>query len=130
MAYTTAISSAENTIKILQIQYPLNFVYQQIFYHDKQKEMNALFDKYQISLFKNIDHLALIQEWKQNLDAAAYEKNVHQEIKIPPKKKEINCHGIMTYCPTSIREVINWFPFMDTMGYTADMIENDITLLS
>ena len=35
----------------------------------------------------------------------------------------------MTYCPTSIREVINWFPFMDTMGYTADMIENDITLL-
>ena len=87
MAYTTAISSPENTIKILQIQYPLNFVYQQIFYHDKQKEMNALFDKYQISLFKNIDHLALIQEWKQNLDAAAYEKNVHQEIKIPQKKK-------------------------------------------
>ena len=35
----------------------------------------------------------------------------------------------MAYCPTSIKEVINWFPFINIMDYTADNIENEITLL-
>ena len=36
---------------------------------------------------KNLDNTALIEEWKQNFDAAAYEKNLNQDIKIPSIKK-------------------------------------------
>ena len=35
----------------------------------------------------------------------------------------------MTYWPTRIKEVINWFLFLNIMKYTADKIENEITLL-
>ena len=35
----------------------------------------------------------------------------------------------MNYWPTSIKEVINWFSFMNIMEYNADNIENEITLL-
>ena len=37
--------------------------------------MDKLFDEYHIPLLKDIDHPELIQEWKRNLDATAYEKN-------------------------------------------------------
>ena len=32
---------------------------------------------------ENIDHHTLIEERKQNLDAAAYEKNLNQDVNIP-----------------------------------------------
>ena len=35
----------------------------------------------------------------------------------------------MTYWPTSIKEFINWFTFMNIMEYTTDRIDNEITLL-
>ena len=54
---------------------------------------------------------------------------INKEIKLPPKKKLIYRNNNMTYCPTSIKEVINWFPFLNIMEYTADSIENKITLL-
>ena len=38
---------------------------------------------------KNIDHPALIEEWKKNIDAAAYEKNINQDVKIPSIKKKL-----------------------------------------
>ena len=61
----------------------LNSVYQQNFYHGREKEMDKLFDEYYLTLFKNIDYPELIQEWKQNIDAAAYEKKLNREIKLP-----------------------------------------------
>ena len=42
-------------------------------YHDK-KIMDELFHKYHLPLLKDIDHPKLITQWKQNLDASAYEK--------------------------------------------------------
>ena len=35
----------------------------------------------------------------------------------------------MSYWTTSIKEVINWYPFMNIMEYTTDKIDNEITLL-
>ena len=35
----------------------------------------------------------------------------------------------MTTWPTILKEVINWFNFLNIMEYTADKIENEITLL-
>ena len=55
--------------------------------------------------------------------------NINKEINLPSNKKEIDHHDKMTYWPTSIKEVINWFPFLDIMKYIADRIYNQITLL-
>ena len=35
----------------------------------------------------DLDHPALIEEWKKNVDAAAYENNLNQDINIPSIKK-------------------------------------------
>ena len=36
-----------------------------------------------------LDHPALIEEWKQNLDTAAYEKNLYKDVKLPSIKKKL-----------------------------------------
>ena len=35
----------------------------------------------------DLDHPAFIEEWKQNLDASAYEININQDVKILSVKK-------------------------------------------
>ena len=37
--------------------------------------MDKRFDEYHLSLSNNIDHPALNQEWKRNIDADAFGKN-------------------------------------------------------
>ena len=59
----------------------------------------------------DIYHPALIEEWKQNLDADDYEKNLNQYVKIPSIKKKIDCNDKTEYYPTSIKESLNWLHF-------------------
>ena len=40
---------------------------------------------------KYLEHTALIKEWIQNLDAAASEKNLHKDEKLPSTKKKNDC---------------------------------------
>ena len=61
--------------------------------------------------------------------SAAYQKYIHNEIKLPSKKKGTDRHDKMNYWPTSIKDVINWSPFMNIMEYTSYRIENEIMLL-
>ena len=72
----------------------------------------------------------MIQERKQNLDAAAHEKKPKKKIKLPSHKKEIYLHHSQTEWPTNIKTVIQWFYFLNIMEYTADNIHTDITLFS
>ena len=51
----------------------------------------------------NIDHPALIEELKQNLDAAADEKNINHDVKIPSINKKIDRNDKTEYWPTSIK---------------------------
>ena len=37
----------------------------------------------------------------------------NKDIKLPSKKKEIDCHGIIDYWTTSIKEGINWVVFSE-----------------
>ena len=60
----------------------------------------------------DLDHTALIEEWKQNVDAAAYENNLNQDVKIPSIKKKIDRNNKPEYWPTSIKESLNWLPFL------------------
>ena len=47
----------------------------------------------------NLEHPDLIEE-RKNIDAAAYEKNLNQDVKIPLIKKKIECNGKTEYWPT------------------------------
>ena len=59
-----------------------------------------------------------------NIDYADYKIYINKDIKLPSKKKEINHNDKMTYWPKIIKEVINLFPFLNIMDYTADSIKN------
>ena len=71
----------------------------------------------------------MIEEWKQNLDTAAYEENIYKDVKLPSIKKKIDRNDKTEYWTKSIKESLNWLPFFDIMDFTADMIENDKNLL-
>ena len=58
----------------MHIQSNCNSGYKHNFYNDKQNIIDDLFYQYHIILLKDIYNPAFIQEWKQNIDAAAYEK--------------------------------------------------------
>ena len=60
----------------------------------------------------NLDGPALIKEWKQFLDAASYENNLNQDIKIPSIKKTFDCYNKPEYWPTSIKESLNGYLFI------------------
>ena len=45
-------------------------------------------------------------------------------------KKEINCHDIGLYWPTSIKDTIQWFPFLDIMEHTANIMKTKNGLIS
>ena len=65
---------------------------------------------------EDIYHPALIGERKQNIDAAAYEKNLYKDLKIPPINKQIDRDDKTEYWPTSIEESLNWLPFFSYHG--------------
>ena len=46
-----------------------------------------IFSAYVVPLLKDINHPALLQEWKLNLDAAAYEKYIDANMSKPSDKK-------------------------------------------
>ena len=51
-------------------------------------------------------------------------KKLNKEVKLPSKKKEIDRRVSMTYWTASIKEVINQFPLLNIMDYTAYNIDN------
>ena len=59
-----------------------------------------IFSAYSVPMLKDINHLALLQEWKLNLDNAEYEKNIDANLSKPSDKKEIDCYDINMYWPT------------------------------
>ena len=46
-----------------------------------------IFSAYDIPLLKDINHPTLLQEWKLNLDATSYEKNIDANVSKPSDKK-------------------------------------------
>ena len=46
-----------------------------------------IFSEYVEPLLKYVNHPALLQDWKLNLDAAAYEKNIDANLAKPSEKK-------------------------------------------
>ena len=128
MAKITEIYSVANTINILHTQSDFNLIYKKNFYHYKEREMDKCFDGYHLTLLNTLIIQNLLKN-RNEIFMLLPMKNLNKEIKLPPDKKEIDRHSSISYCPTSIKEVINWFTFMNTMDYIADKIDNEITLL-
>ena len=51
---------------------------------------------------KEINHPALIQEFKFNLDTAGYLNKLDKKERLPPKKKEIDRHNSQSFFPKNI----------------------------
>ena len=67
------------------------------------KEMVDIFIDYLVPIINDPYHPALIEERKQNINAAAYENNLNTDVKIPSIKKKIDRNNKNEYWPTSIK---------------------------
>ena len=60
-------------------------------------------------MLNDINHPALIQEWKKNIDASSNENKIYADVYKPSDKKEIYFHDSNSYWTTPIKDKIQWF---------------------
>ena len=72
MACYSAIPYAANTLKSITICYRFHTEFSSVYYIYKGYASRYLFGKYVKTYMKKIYHPKLVQEWKLNLDTAAY----------------------------------------------------------
>ena len=65
----------------------------------------------------------MIQEWKLNLYAAEYKRNIYANLHKPSGETKFNPIDSEDYWPTSIKETIQWFTFLAIMEHTANIME-------
>ena len=75
---------------------------------------------------KDIYHPAILQEWKLNIDAAVYEKNMIFFMYL--LFFIIDRIDNFEHWPVSIKRTIEWFTFLDIMEYTGNDMISDIPL--
>ena len=92
--------------------------------------MINIFSTYVAPQIKEIHHPELLQEWKLNIDAAEYENNMNANMYKPSEKKRIHRVDSNEHWPTSIKETIQWFPFIAIMEHTANKMKNNNGLIS
>ena len=74
---------------------------------------------------KEIYHPALIQEWRLNLDAADYERNIDANLYKTSEKNKFNHVDSDEIWPTSIKYTIQWFPFFTIMEHIENITEKN-----
>ena len=78
----------------------LHSCYIQKEFNDKKLIIINIFSAYVVSLLKDINDTALLQQRKLNIDAEAYEKHIGAVVSKPYDKKEIDHHDSNFYWPT------------------------------
>ena len=68
----------------------MHLIYKQNYNKDNQEEIDDIFIEYFVPIVDYLDHPALIEEWKQIIDAADHENNLNQDVKIPSGNKQID----------------------------------------
>ena len=86
LCYTT-ITSTSNTLKNLFQNSNYHSSYTNKEFNYKKEEMITIFSTYVTPEIKEINHPALLLEWKLNLDAAEYENNMKDNMYKPSEKK-------------------------------------------
>ena len=74
MNCTTLIPSISSTLKKFLLEYNLHSSYNQTKYIGEEEIIHNIFNTYVKPLLNYINHPELVQEWKLNIDAPAYEK--------------------------------------------------------
>ena len=82
--------------------------------------MSTIFNTYFTPQIKEINHPEFLQEWKLDIDATEYEKNMKANMYKPSEKKKINCVDDHKHWSESIKETIQWFPFLTIMEHTTN----------
>ena len=62
-------------------------IYKQDFYKNKEKEIDNFYLEYLVPVMDDLDHPEFIEEWKQNIDASAYEENIYKDVNLPSMNK-------------------------------------------
>ena len=129
LCYTT-IPSTSNTLKklLFNSNYHSSYTTQEL--NTKKEQMSTIFNTYVTPQIKEINHLEFLQEWKLNIDAAEYEKNIKANMYKPSEKKKINLVDNHKHWPASIKETIRWFIFLAIMEHTANKMQDDKRLIS
>ena len=92
--------------------------------------MSTIFSTHVTLKIKEINHPAFLQEWKLNIDTEEYEKNMRFNIYKPSEKKKIYRVDNHKNWTASIKETIQWFPFLTIMEHTANKTQDDKGLIS
>ena len=92
--------------------------------------MSAIFSTYVTPQIKDINHTEFLQQWKLNFDAAEHEKNMKANMYKPSFKKKFNCVDNHKHRPASIKNEMQWFPFITIMERTENKIQEDKVLIS
>ena len=87
MICSTTILSTSNTLKNLLVNASYHSSYIQNKFNDKKEYIINIFSAYFAPLIKGIYHPTLLQEWRLNIDAVEYERNIDANIYKPFKKK-------------------------------------------
>ena len=115
MICATTITSTSNTLDRLLVYTSFHSSYIQNEFNVRKEEIINIFSAYVEPLIKEINHPTLLQEWKLNLDAAEYERNIDANFYKTSEKKKFNRIDSDDYWPTSIEDTIQWFPFLTIM---------------
>ena len=85
----TTIPSTSNTLKNLVVNSNYHSSYTTQEFNTKKEQISTIFNTYVTPQIKEINHPAFLQEWKLNIDAAEYEKNMGANMYKPSRKKKI-----------------------------------------
>ena len=67
----------------------LHSSYIQTIYNDKEEIINNIFSTYVEPFLYNMNHPSFVQEWKLNIDATAYEKQLDAKVNILSYKNKL-----------------------------------------
>ena len=77
------------TLKNLAVNKKFHSSYIQIEYNDKKETLINIFSEYFEPLLKYMNHPALFQEWKLNIDAAEQERNIDAKLYKTSEKRNL-----------------------------------------
>ena len=86
MICSTTITSNSNTLNKLFVNESSHYSYIQKEFSDKKEEIINIFSAYIAPLIKEIYHPVLIKEWRLNIDATDYERNIDANMYKPSEK--------------------------------------------
>ena len=98
MTCINTVPSTSNTLKNLVVNKSFHYYYIQTESNDKKEIRINILSVYVVPLLKDINHPALLQEWKLNIDDEAYEKYIDYNV-YKPSDKRIDRHDSTFYWP-------------------------------